>query len=561
MATNESDLLGRLAEQEFGTWATRGDITVNKAEVDRHGWDFILQIPYSAISKSSAPSLDKLGPEIFCKIQVKSTEQTKNSCDDINLENWSRMIAEPIPWFVAILIYESRILKEAFLVHIDEKLISRALDRLRQVPDSEKDTLHKKFMSLSWSEDDKLLPPFHDALIQGIMKPLKTGMFDYAETKRRFYQSLGYNERPIHIAVTLRSPDANDLSSLYDTLADHALGLNDSMPVTSLSFSDVRFGIAQRDMNAIRNPDKCRIEDPKVDVGTISFYDSSRITKNVDIECTLYHSGIVFPFLPREFHRIKIQARFFSIIIDPRDTDLRIKTLISIPTDQAETMRELLKYARFVSICAGGIDGSAKFKLNLAKSKAFRGMEFGINANFTEETVMSAQLIEHLWDVMRFFDIDKDTKIKLDDIWNQEEIIEFFRDAVYEGSSQPDGLISFKAAADIPEQQAALVIGNYLIIGTFAIVAIVAFIGQCKLIAGEHKRRDTDDADTMQSYQVVNIIKEVCRKETYLWQEGTNVGLSNMLEEVCQILKRRVPIVMAPQLEPDNKAARLFSAR
>ena len=58
MTTNESDSLGRLAEQEFSTWATRGGITVNKVDVDRHGWDFILQIPYRNEDRSGAPSLD-----------------------------------------------------------------------------------------------------------------------------------------------------------------------------------------------------------------------------------------------------------------------------------------------------------------------------------------------------------------------------------------------------------------------------------------------------------------------------------------------------------------------
>ena len=555
MATNESDLLGRLAEQEFSTWATRGDITVNKVEVDRHGWDFILQMPYRSEARSAVPSLDKMGPELTCKVQVKSTEQAKNSCDDINLENWSRMISEPVPWFVAILIYEARNLKEAFLVHVDEKLIARALIRLRQISNSDRDSLHKKFMTIAWTEADRIDVPFHEGLIRLTTAAVGNGIYDYVEKKKRLYQTLGYDDRPAQGKVTFQIPVADDPDSLWRSLADHALGLAPNMPVSMIDLNEVRFGISTPIQRASGKIQDCRIEDPKVDTGQISFHNKKCPAKFVSIDCNFYHAGIVFPFLPENYRRIRIQTRFFSIVLDPLDQEHSLRVSVLITPDQEESIGELLKYARFVILVSDGGYGDAFFRLSLKRNINMAGRDFPIaNASFPEEVIQTARTVEQLWDVLRFFDIDGDTKLSLTNIWEDAETIKFFHAATKVSSMNSEENINFSSAEDLKNQQVAVVFGGYIVIETYAIVVIHAFIGKCNAVNSLHESPDLENSIPMNRYEIINLSKELLRHEKYLWEEGTTIPLEDMAEECCQRLAKRVHFVMAPQLQKSYKS-------
>lgn len=179
---------------------------------------------------------------------------------------------------------------------------------------------------------------------------------------------------------------------------------------------------------------------------------------------------------------------------------------------------------------------------------------FDINSSFSEDTVTVARNIEQLWDVMRFFDIDKEKKISLDQLWEQDEAIRFFHSAVDPTYSYPDGLISFKAIAGIHAQQVAVVVGDCLIIDNYAIVVIVAFTGQCDAVAPDAEPPSEGGMLPMQHYQMRDIKKELCWKEKFFWQEGTTIQLPKMVEDVCQTLRQRIPIVMAPQLDNNKKS-------
>jgi hypothetical protein len=550
MTTNESDSLGRLAEQEFSTWATRGGITVNKVDVDRHGWDFILQIPYRNEDRSGAPSLDKLGPELTCKIQIKATEQSKDSCDEINLENWCRMVSEPIPWFIVILIYESRHVKEAYLVHVDERLMARALTRLRQVTDSDRNMLHKKYMSLKWSESDRIEFPFENGLVRRIKSSMERGLNDYVEKKKRLYQTLGYDDKTAQGIISFQAPIANDRTSLWSALADHAIGISPNMPVSMIDVNEVRFGISKHVPSASGKPDECRIEDPKVDTGQISFHNKSQSAKFVQIDCNFYHAGVVFPFLPQEYHRVRIQTKFFSIVIDPLDQEQMARIHILLKPAQEESIAELVKYARFISICSSGTNGGVFFMLSLTKSKINPDKECYIaNSNFPEEVLQTARTIERLWDVMRFFDIDSDTKVNLAEIWNQTETIEFFSTATNMANSSPTSLITFKSDKNLRDQQVAVVYGSYIVLGGLAIVIIVSFIGTCRSIVVDPEVTDTQSDKDMHCYGIHDARKELSHHEKYRWQNGTTIPLRDMLEQICQDLSKQVFCVMAPQAQ------------
>src|SRR5690242_9323941 len=115
------DEIGTLGQDLFKGWCSQARITAIPASTDKHGWDHFLQL--------RVPGGPHDAPERSCKVQVKTTTAADASAD-IKLSNWERMAKERLPWFVLHIVLDDAHVeaREAYLVHIDEKQVSRALE-------------------------------------------------------------------------------------------------------------------------------------------------------------------------------------------------------------------------------------------------------------------------------------------------------------------------------------------------------------------------------------------------------------------------------------------------
>ena len=141
--------LGELGENTLRVWASQEGATLNKANVDRSGWDFILEFPVDNIDARSEP--DKRDEAYQCLIQVKSTDSLK-SFPSIKLSNWKRLVETPLPAFFVILHFDGEdTCQSAFLVHVWKSEIARVLKCARDLGVKGKGSeLHKHSLRLKW---------------------------------------------------------------------------------------------------------------------------------------------------------------------------------------------------------------------------------------------------------------------------------------------------------------------------------------------------------------------------------------------------------------------------
>lgn len=133
--------LGGMGESFFDFWCRREGLTINPSIVDKTGWDYLVEFPFS--SSPTTMNLHKSAPE--CKIQVKATD-SKNRKLAIKLSNLRRLATSKTPTFIVFIEFSGKNHPEnIFVVHLDSRLIFNILKRVYEV-EKNGDTvnLHKK---------------------------------------------------------------------------------------------------------------------------------------------------------------------------------------------------------------------------------------------------------------------------------------------------------------------------------------------------------------------------------------------------------------------------------
>ncbi|HIF6193822.1 TPA: hypothetical protein ACX3IO_003944 [Vibrio parahaemolyticus] len=195
----ESDpKIGTLGERTFSSWCAAAQLTCNGSlEEDRTGWDFQVEFPYikTDLPKDMQPS------PIECKVQVKST-QRKDRGLSIKASVLKRMVDYSYPAFFLFLEYseefgnEEPVVENAFLVHVDEKLIEKTLKAIRENDTSESPkALHKLKIYINYTEKYLLVTPsgipFREAVLTHVPN---ADIKRYQDLKRKVVEEAGYND-------------------------------------------------------------------------------------------------------------------------------------------------------------------------------------------------------------------------------------------------------------------------------------------------------------------------------------------------------------------------------
>lgn len=178
----ERQNLGELGESTLRLWMSQENAMLNKAYVDRTGWDFILEFPTGDCSIKSEP--DKKSEAYQCFIQVKSTDLLKGY-HAIRLSNWKHLIETPLPAFFLILYFgKTETCQNAFLVHVWEKEIAQVLRKARALGVAGKGAeLNKHYLRLKWGPDDQLPEPTGHSLLTKIRNIVGPFPSNYAEKR------------------------------------------------------------------------------------------------------------------------------------------------------------------------------------------------------------------------------------------------------------------------------------------------------------------------------------------------------------------------------------------
>ncbi len=304
MDTLDPGMIGRIGHSSLMKWAPQGGITANSSENDEKGWDVHLQ--FSPLGAPHRGPLDTKPLDVSCMVQVKTSTGTPSGIG-IKLSNWQQMVADPLPWFVLVVLLDSDQEPEtAFMIHVGSTWATTVLRRLRSLEPGT--ALHKVKMNVTWNPEDEL-PRLHGSAIRDrILATVKPNVAEYVRAKMEHYQNVGYDGEPrqLNVSVTTRNTEA-----FWEGMADIAIGLRSTLPGEwCAALEDTRFGI---DRPTEFDRSSGELEFP-VRPATRARAELQSSRGVVAFECDLFMAKAFLPFIPDEFDRNRLKADHFEYI-------------------------------------------------------------------------------------------------------------------------------------------------------------------------------------------------------------------------------------------------------
>lgn len=224
----QNDRIGKIGEKEFSLMCSRARVVCNKSDEDERGWDYVIQYPETPQHRRPL-DLRKAPHAAF--VQVKTT-QTADHSVEVSLSNAQRMVEALLPFFIVLVKLSANEEVEAIFVrHIWREEITKILHAIRRA-DSEKDeALHKRTISFSLNKDDATTDP-----LGTIAQRIDSAGSAYTEAKRKFVETVGFEDGYGTSEITLEAESAEDFLDLQ-------LGLRDSIDFTRFVSKSSRFGI------------------------------------------------------------------------------------------------------------------------------------------------------------------------------------------------------------------------------------------------------------------------------------------------------------------------------
>lgn len=334
--------IGQIGQKLVCMLASAAGATPNESFNDQRGWDVLLQ--FDADDDGSGP-LDRALPQRTCWLQVKTTTTLKRSWA-IKLTNWARMVADPSPWFVVIVHLDTtNNASSVHVVHVDEKWSAMALKQLRKASKNGGKAANKLKPAITWSDADLMPEVTGKALLGKIDAAIGPDYERYVRDKPERNNSLGYDDAPRSVTVSVRGQS----DTIMSELADLAIGLRRVMPGDwSATTHDVRFGIRhQREFDRTSG-------DMEVTAGAQGSL-MLRVESNgpwpaVEIDCEAFRARNVFPFLPEKFDKVRIVSRHVSVLMSPGPTGAtrRAAVTASLSVDDPLPLVEIERAARTV---------------------------------------------------------------------------------------------------------------------------------------------------------------------------------------------------------------------
>ncbi|GAA3075281.1 hypothetical protein GCM10010520_23000 [Rhizobium viscosum] len=231
-----ADTLGELGEAAFGAMCAKAGLVANKATRDRAGWDFRVEVPNSALP-TSVPADKRAIPDPFV-FQIKTMWHggTHFTASLISLE---RLAKSSEPAFILVLtIDEDRNERDAFLIHMGDKVLDLVLKRLTR--DTQKGGVTNR-QKVRLSKDASWLPvPLvaEDIIAAGRDICVRyAGSSIYAIAKDNQLRKAGYGPYPFKVSMTVEAASTSELIQA-------ALGLK-PLRATNMYGTEERFGITR----------------------------------------------------------------------------------------------------------------------------------------------------------------------------------------------------------------------------------------------------------------------------------------------------------------------------
>lgn len=231
--------LGGLGESVLSLWAAARGIAAQRASKDVSGWDFLLEFPSKRpLTESGQPApMDLAKPPLKCLVQVKATDQAERF--SVKLSSALKLAQTQLPAFFVLLRFRGTSEPvEAYLVHMDRKLLERVFRRSREA-EIQGISLSNPILSLS-PKKEQLIEASGFGLESAILRQVGEDTGSYSQMKEGWIETVGYEEGGRTFSFGLPDGEEKDLGTV---LVELAIGLRSEAPIENIRIEDRRFGI------------------------------------------------------------------------------------------------------------------------------------------------------------------------------------------------------------------------------------------------------------------------------------------------------------------------------
>lgn len=299
--------LGLMGESTFSLWCADAGLIPNGSQIDRTGWDFFVEFPFN----SDLSPLQIHKPAFECKVQVKATDKNERKLP-ITLSNLRRLITAQMPAFFVFIEFDKKeMAQRAYVVHVDNDLISKVLKRLHEIEQSDKDNnLNKRTMTIHYDYSNLLEGSNGSSLKRRFLHYIGSDVSEYIANKKSHLESTGYENGFAQITFTTEGEE--NLKALIDV----SLGVEKEVDIAKFKGVDTRFGILSNNPSLDSDGGKLAMPNLKPTAeGKIRFKED-RLAAGLSFECKFYIS----PFnqmVPDELKKMRVEGEFFDLIFNP----------------------------------------------------------------------------------------------------------------------------------------------------------------------------------------------------------------------------------------------------
>lgn len=300
--------LGLMGESTFSLWCADVGLIPNGSQIDKTGWDFFVEFPFS-------PGLsphDIHKPAFECKVQVKATDKSDRKLP-ITLANLRRLITAQMPSFFVFIEFDGKnAAQRAYVVHVDNELITKVLKKLHEVEQSKKENnFNKRKMTIHYNESNLLEEPNGESLKHCFSRHIGGDVAEYISNKKRHLESSGYENGFAQITFTTEGEDN------LKTLIDMSLGIETEVELSKVRGVDTRFGILSKNPS-FDSDCGAKLSMPNLTPraeGKIRFREN-KLSSGLSFDAKVY----VSPFnamVPDELKKMRVEGEFFDLQLNP----------------------------------------------------------------------------------------------------------------------------------------------------------------------------------------------------------------------------------------------------
>lgn len=294
--------LGTMGESTFKLWCAEAGLIANGSQIDKTGWDFFVEFPYNT-------SLDptEIHKSAFeCKVQVKSTDKNERKIS-ITLSNLRRLITVQMPVFFVFIEFDGKnSAQNAFVVHVDNELISKVLRRMHELEQNQvKRNINKRTMTIIYDESQRLYNLNGASLRESFSNHIGGDIAEYIARKKAHLESTGFEDGFANLTFTLGK---NNLQSLVDV----SLGIEKQVEISHFTGIDTRFGIACKTPFVDIEGGKLEMPDVKPSAEGFVRFKETKLSVGLTFNARLYIS----PFnvmVPHELKKMRVEGDFFDL--------------------------------------------------------------------------------------------------------------------------------------------------------------------------------------------------------------------------------------------------------